>query len=559
MTPDPGAQRARILACAALVLMTFAAYLPVFRAGFVELDDNEYVAENPIVQRGLTADGVAWALTTFHSANWHPLTWISHMADCDIWGNRAAGHHLTNLLLHAASALLLLWFLLRTTGDFWRSWLVAALFAVHPVHVESVAWVSERKDVLSGCFWMLTMIAYAAYAERPRPARYLAVLALFALGLMAKPMLVTLPFVLLLLDVWPLRRTGSWRSLVVEKIPLILLSAASCVVTVLAQRSIGAVASLEYVSMGARAGNALISCAQYLRSAFWPHDLAVYYPLSHVVTWRVIGAVILLAGVSAWALRERKNRPYLPVGWLWFLGTLVPVIGLVQVGGQAMADRYTYIPLIGVFVMIAWLIPDSRGWRAAAVAVVAILAALAHVQAGYWRDSVSLFRHTLAVSGNAPIVNYNLGVALAKQGRNDEAIVEYREALRLFPGYVEAHSNMGDALYAIGDLTGAIEQYREAIALNPELAAPRGGLGVALAVRGHVAEAVPHLQKAVELEPRNVEYQCNLARALMDVGRFGEAASRYREALSLVDAATRPRLAAGINAQIKVCESRIQP
>ncbi len=559
MTPDPGAQRARILACAALVLMTFAAYLPVFRAGFVELDDNEYVAENPIVQRGLTADGVAWAFTTFHSANWHPLTWISHMADCDVWGNRAAGHHLTNLLLHAASALLLLWFLLRTTGDFWRSWLVAALFAVHPVHVESVAWVSERKDVLSGFFWMLTLIAYAAYAERPRPARYLAVLVLFALGLMAKPMLVTLPFVLLLLDAWPLRRAGSWRTLVVEKIPLILLSAASCVVTVLAQRSIGAVASLEYVSIGARTGNALISYAQYLRSAFWPHALAVYYPLSHVVTWRVIGAVILLAGVSAWALQERKNRPYLPVGWLWFLGTLVPVIGLVQVGGQAMADRYTYIPLIGVFVVIAWLIPDSRGWRAAAVAVVAILAAFAHVQAGYWRDSVSLFRHTLAVSGNAPIVNYNLGVALAKQGRNDEAIVEYQEALRLFPGYVEAHSNLGDALYAIGDLTGAIEQYREAIALNPELAAPRGGLGVALAVRGHVAEAVPHLQKAVDLDPRNIEYQCNLARALMDVGRFGEAASRYREALSLVDAATRPRLAAGINAQIKVCESRIQP
>lgn len=551
--------RAGILACLLLVLLTLGVYHGVFRSGFVELDDNEYVTENSAVRDGLTPDGLEWAFTKFHSANWHPVTWISHMADCQLWGVNPAGHHLTNVFFHVLNVLLLFWFLCRSTGSFWKSWFVAALFAIHPIHVESVAWIAERKDVLSGCFWMLTMIAYASYSENPRPARYVGVLFLFALGLMAKPMLVTLPFVLLLLDYWPFRRAQSWKVLFIEKIPLLLLSAVSCIVTFLAQRSIGAVASVESVSMWARGANAAVAYIRYLLKAFWPHELIVYYPLHHVLLWQVAISLILLVGFSAWVFFERRKRPYLLVGWLWFLGTLVPVIGLLQVGGQAMADRYTYIPLIGVFVMVVWCVPDSRGWRVVGILIVVVLMLLAYVQVGYWRDSVSLFRRSLTVSGSVPIINYNLGVALAMQGRNNEAIVEYREALRLFPGYVEAHNNLGDALYAIGDSAGAIQQYREAIDLNPELAAPRGGLGVALAVQGHVDEALPHLQKAVALEPENIEYQCNFARALSDAGRYAEAAVQYRQALSRLDPATQPRLAAGLRAQIESCEGHPVP
>lgn len=551
--------RAGILACLLLVLLTLGVYHGVFRSGFVELDDNEYVTENSVVRDGLTPDGLEWAFTKFHSANWHPVTWISHMADCQLWGVNPAGHHLTNVFFHVLNALLLFWFLCGSTGSFWKSWFVAALFAIHPIHVESVTWIAERKDVLSGCFWMLTMIAYASYSKNPRPARYVGVLFLFALGLMAKPMLVTLPFVLLLLDYWPFRRAQSWKVLFIEKIPLLLLSAVSCIVTFLAQRSIGAVASVEGVSMWARGANAAVAYIRYLLKAFWPHELIVYYPLHHVLLWQVAISLILLVGFSAWVFFERRKRPYLLVGWLWFLGTLVPVIGLLQVGGQAMADRYTYIPLIGVFVMVVWCVPDSRGWRVVGILIVVVLMLLAYVQVGYWRDSVSLFRRSLTVSGSVPIINYNLGVALARQGRNNEAIVEYREALRLFPGYVEAHNNLGDALYAIGDSAGAIQQYREAIDLNPELAAPRGGLGVALAVQGHVDEALPHLQKAVALEPENIEYQCNFARALLDAGRYAEAAVQYRQALSRLDPATQPRLAAGLRAQIESCEGHSVP
>lgn len=553
-------KRAGILACLLLVLMTLGVYHDVFRSGFVELDDNGYITENAVVQGGLTLKGLAWAFTTLHYANWHPVTWISHMADCQLWGVNPAGHHLTSLFFHIVNALLLFWFLRRATGSVWRSWFVAALFAVHPIHVESVAWIAERKDVLSGCFWMLTMIAYASYAERPRPARYAGVLVLFALGLMAKPMLVTLPFVLLLLDYWPFRRTQGWTIPVVEKIPLFVLSAASCVVTFLAQQSKDAVMSLEGVSFLGRVSNAVVAYVTYLVKMVFPYALAVYYPLrSAQPVWLVAACSLLLIVVSAWAVYAWRRRPYLLVGWLWFLGTLVPVIGLLQVGGQAMADRYTYIPLIGVFIMIVWSVPEFRGWRVAGPLILALWMSLAYVQVGYWRDSVLLFRHALAVGGSMPIINYNLGVALAKQGRNREAIVEYREALRIFPGYVEAHSNLGDAFYAMGDLAGTIQQYREAIDLNPELAAPQGGLGVVLAMQGYVEEAVPHLQKAVALEPGDIEYQCNFARALSDVGRYAEAAVQYRRALSLLGPAAQPGLVAGLRARIEFCESHPVP
>ena len=551
-TPD---KRTRILAGCLLVAMTLLVFHGVLGNGFVEYDDNHYITENPIVQAGLTPESIRWAFTDSHTGYAHPLTWLSHMLDCQIWGLNPRGHHLTSLILHVVNTLLILLFFSRVTKDFWKSWFVAALFAVHPLHVESVAWVAERKDVLSGCFWALTLIAYAAYAEKRNPARYLAVLLLFALGLMAKPMIVTLPFVLLLIDYWPLRRECRLAVLVAEKVPLLVLSAASCVVTYLGAKNSGTVMSLVGVSFFGRVSNAVVAYVSYLVKMVWPYGLAVYYPLqSAQPLWLAAACALFLVVVSAWAVYAWRRRPYLLVGWLWFLGTLVPVIGLLQVGGQAMADRYTYIPLIGVFVMIVWSVPDFRGRCAAGALILVALMALATVQVGYWRDSVSLFRHALAGGGNTSIINYNLGVALAKQGRNKEAIVEYREALRLFPGYAEAHSNLGDALYAIGDLAGAIQQYREAIDLNPELAAPRGGLGVVLAMQGHVDEALPHLLKAVALEPSNIEYQCNCARALSDSGRYAEAVTHYRQALSLIDPAAQPRLVAQLRARIASCE-----
>jgi hypothetical protein len=553
-------KRTRILAGCLLAAMALLVFHGVLGSGFIEYDDNHYITENPFVQAGLTLDSIRWAFTTSHSGYAHPLTWLSHMLDCQVWGLNPRGHHLTSLILHVVNTLLLLLFFSRATKDFWKSWFVAALFAVHPLHVESVAWVAERKDVLSGCFWALTLIAYAGYAEKRSPGRYLAVLLLFALGLMAKPMIVTLPFVLLLIDYWPLRRERRLAALVVEKIPLFALSAASCVVTYLGAKDIGTVVSLEGVSFLGRVSNAAVVYVTYLVKMVWPFGLAVYYPLqTSQPPWLVAACVSFLVAVSAWAIHAWRRRPYLPVGWLWYLGILVPVIGLLQVGGQAMADRYTYISLIGVFVMIAWSIPDFRGRRVVGGLVLAVLMLIACVQVGYWRDSVSLFRHALAGGGSMPIMNYNLGVALAKQGRNTEAIVEYREALRLFPCYVEAHNNLGDALYATGDLAGAVEQYRAAIDLNPELAAPRGGLGVALAVQGRVDEALPHLQKAAALEPGNIEYQCNFARALSDVGRYAEAAAQYRRALSLFDPATQPRFAGQIREQIESCERRAAP
>jgi Tfp pilus assembly protein PilF len=540
--------------------MTLIVFHGVLKNGFIELDDNYYVTENPFVQAGLTPDSIQWAFTTSRSGYAHPLTWLSHILDCQVWGLNPRGHHLTSLILHIANTLLLLLFFSRATKNFWKSWFVAALFAVHPLHVESVAWVAERKDVLSTCFWMLVLLAYSSYVAKPRPARYVLVFALFAAGLMAKPMLATLPFALILLDYWPLCRGRRFAALVVEKIPLFALSMASCAITFLGQRNIGAFASLEYFPPSARAANAVVAYASYLVKTVWPVDLAVYYPLHSILpAWKVGLSGLLLALVSVWAICAWRRRPYRLVGWLWYLGILVPVIGLFQMGGQAMADRFTYISLIGVFVMMVWSVHEFPGRRVAGALILAVLMALTYVQVGYWRDSVSLFRQALAAGGKISIINYNLGVALAKQGRNVEAIVEYHEALRLLPDCVEARNNLGDALYAIGDLAGAIRQYREAIDLDPELAAPRGGLGVALAVRGHVDEALPHLRKAVALEPENIEYRRNFARALSDVGRYAEAAAQYRRALSLVGPATGSRLAAGIRKRLQFRESRMEP
>lgn len=564
MQTDPG-RRTRVLAGGFLVAAVLFAYQGSLQNGFVEFDDNEYVTGNAVVRSGIRGEGIWWAFTAFHSANWHPLTWLSHMLDCQVWGLNPAGHHLTSVILHAVNTILLLGLLHRMTGSFWRSWLVAALFALHPLHVESVAWVAERKDVLSGCFWVLTLSAYAAYVRNPTRARYWTVPALFALGLMAKPILVTLPFVLLLMDYWPLRRARGWATLVAEKVPLFVLSAASAVITVLAQQTLGAVVPIERASAWARLSNAAAAYLRYLGRAFWPLDLAVYYLLRPVPLRLVVASVLLLSAVSVWAVRERRRRPYLLVGWLWFLGTLVPVIGLVQVGSQAMADRYTYIPLIGLFVMVAWGVPDYLGGRLDRIRhvfVAGLLAALAWltcVQVGYWRNSVVLFERALSIGGSNSLVHYNLGVALAKEGRNEEAIVHYREALRLWPNYLEARNNLGDALYARGRLAEAEPEYREALRLKPDFAPAHNSLGVVLALQKRADEAIPHLQEAVRLQAGNMEFQYNLSSALAEAGRFGEAAVAARTALSLVDTNREPELAAGIRNRLMSYEKGRPP
>ncbi|HEY0512079.1 MAG TPA: hypothetical protein VGH73_09255 [Thermoanaerobaculia bacterium] len=435
---------------AALTLLTLTACLPTLHNGFVNLDDGLYVTGNRWVRMGITRAGLAWALTANVGNNWHPLTLLSHMLDCQLFGLDPAGHHATSLLLHLANVLLLFAALRRMTGAVWRSAAVAALFAVHPTHVESVAWVAERKDVLSALFWILAMAAYERYARRPSLGRYLPVALAMALGLAAKPMLVTLPFALLLLDVWPLERLSlGWKRLAAEKLPLLALSAASSLITLRYQRT--SLAPLDALPWGLRLANAAVSYAAYLGKTLLPRHLAVFYPLPiEIPAWKTAAATALLAAITALALWKARRAPWLLVGWLWFLGTLVPVIGLVQVGRQAMADRYLYIPSIGLFLAIVWGIWEVAELGAkrravlatASAAAILALAVETWAQAGTWRDSVALYRHALSVTRD----NYVAHVGLAK------------------------------ALVGKGDLAGAEAQYRAALALRPALAEARIGL-----------------------------------------------------------------------------------
>ncbi|MBN2124387.1 MAG: tetratricopeptide repeat protein [Deltaproteobacteria bacterium] len=476
----------------ALALFTLAAFWQVRHHDFVNYDDYEYVVQNPHVRYGITPRGLVWAFTSFHSGNWHPLTWISHMVDCELFGLNPGAHHFTGLLLHVASSLLLCRVLFRMTGALWRSVLVAVLFAVHPLHVESVAWVAERKDVLSTLFWMLTIWAYHRYVDGPRAGRYLLTLLFFTLGLMAKPMLVTLPFVLLLLDYWPLgravpgaRRSGSpWPSLIREKAPFFALSLASCVVTLLAQ--IQWEAMLLPVSFPDRAANALVSYAAYMVKTVWPQPLAVFYPHpgDGLAATQVGGSILLLACVSLLALGLLRRHPYLLVGWLWYLGTLVPVIGLVQVGAQGMADRYTYVPLIGLFVMFSWSMERLASWnpraRAGVLLVCGLITAALFLrtlfQVPYWKNGVTLFEHAIRVTRDTSLIRNNLGNALARQGRIAEAEMNYREALRIGPDVAAVHNNLGNVLLEQGRLKEAVEHYRWALEIRPDFPPARENL-----------------------------------------------------------------------------------
>ncbi len=598
------AQRKALVALL-LVLLAAAAYEPVLRCGFVEYDDTDYVTENLKIQNGLTPSSITWAFTTGHAANWHPLAWLSHMLDVQVYGLHPAGHHVTNVVFHALNTLLLFLLLMRMTGACWRAAVVAALFALHPTHVESVAWVSERKDVLSTFFGLLSLWAYAKYAGEKSstvpgaPSLYLLALVMFALSLMSKPMLVTLPFLLLLLDFWPLARLRppllnpkSWMPLVLEKIPFFLLSGISSVVTFLVQRAGGATVSTTEFSPGARLANVLVAYVRYLGKLFWPADLAVFYPRpAQWPPWQVVGSALILLLITAFVLRFAPGRRYLPMGWFWFLGTLVPVIGLVQVGEQSMADRYAYIPSIGIFIAVVWGVSEFVSARKplrflmSAAAVCALAAGFAGTwrQAESWQTTETLFRQAVKATTDNPTAQEALASALSNAGNLDEAKQHILEALRLKPDFPEAiitysvilsrqgdyagarkqlgevlrrgsrdpnaHFALAQACASSGDVTEAIRQYREGLRLKPENSDALNNLAWILATQAdptlrNGAEAVQLAQNACELtHHRRPMLIGTLAAAYAEAGRYSDAVATAQKARELALAEGKKELA----------------
>lgn len=540
-----------ILLCLALAAIILAVYAQVSHHPFIDFDDNIYVTENPHVVTGITGENIRWAFTSVESGNWHPLTWLSHMADVQLFGMNPAGHHLTSVAIHTISSLLLLLLLVRLTGAVWRPLFVAALFALHPLHVESVAWVAERKDVLSALFWFLTLHLYASYTVRRTASRYLPALAAFVMGLMAKPMLVTLPVILLLLDFWPLDRyqrqaADGWPARVIdlmrEKIPFFVCSLFSACITIHAQHKAGAVSDLELIPVRLRLENALTSYANYIGTTFWPHDLGILYPFSRSIPlWHVIGSLGLLAVITTLVIRAGRRHPSLVVGWFWFLVTLLPVIGLIQVGAQSMADRYTYIPATGLFIMIAWGVPDLSGhWRyyrgMLALAVSAVIMASALVtwrQLGYWRDSISLFRHTLQITTRNYMIMYNLGRTLFLAGDTDAAIREYQKALLIRPDYTKARINLGLALVNKGELDAGILEYRAALGIKQDQPEAHNNLGSALARKGDLEGAFREFRTALRLNPGYAEAHYNLGLAYVISGDPDAAVQEYRTVLRI--------------------------
>lgn len=542
------------LVCCALAILTAVVYAQLRQHGFIHFDDDEYIYANPHVATGLSRANIAWAFTAYYSNNWHPITWISHMIDCQLFGLDPGAHHAMGAALHGLNAILVFVLLWRLTGALWRSAIVAAVFAVHPMHVESVAWASERKDVLSTCFGLLTLLTYAAYAKRPRVAAYLLVLLLFALGIMSKPMLVTLPFVMLLLDYWPLhrfggatreRRPGSATSpggLLLEKLPMLAIVVASSILTLTAQSRGGVVISINEIPLAMRGTNALVSFVRYAVKLVLPLTQAFYYPYAkQPQVLLAVGATIVLIGVSAWCWRCRRERPWAIVGWLWYVGTLVPVIGLVQVATQSIADRYTYIPSIGLSILIVWGLGElaQRAPRLrpaliglAAVALIA-MAAKAHAQAGYWRDGITLFTRDTQVVHDNVLGERLLGVALSDAGRYAEAIPRFENVLRIHPQDALSWFDIAVNRDRMSDSTAAEAAYRTALALDPNRIEARYNLATMLSRLGHVNEAIAQFDSTVRQRPDYAEAFNNLGNALSKAGRDSEAVLRYRDAIRL--------------------------
>jgi tetratricopeptide (TPR) repeat protein len=558
----PPALLGDLISCVVLAALVTAAFLPVLNNGFINYDDELYVTTNPHVRQGLSWNGAAWAFQSLEAHNWHPLTWLSHMLDSQLSGARASGHHLTSLVLHVTNTLLLFGVLRLMTGALAASFLAAALFGLHPLHVESVAWVAERKDVLSAFFFFLTLWAYGCYANGRRgpaagPSRlarhwrafYALALVFFALGLMSKPMVVTLPFVLLLVDYWPLQRlvpgpgrTAVFRRLLLEKAPFLVLSAAACAVALLAQARGGAVIEIARLPFGARVENALVSCGRYLEKTIWPADLAIFYP--HPGHWgmmAVLGSAVALLVLTGLAVAQRETRPWITVGWFWFFGMLVPVLGLVQVGRQAMADRYTYLPLVGLFIVVAWgAVEFAKRLPYGAIAMGVASAALlmsctvaSHHQTQFWKDSETVFQRAIAVTSNNYVAHNNLGIAFLRGNRLEEAEYHFRAAARIKADDPEAHTNLGNVLCREGKVAGGMDEFRLAIQLKPDSVEPRHNLGIALCRQGKLDEGIAELEQVTQLRPNSAEGRLHLAMGLALKGRREQAIEQLNKALQL--------------------------
>jgi len=582
------AQKRDSVVCLLLAVATLALYNPANRHPFVNYDDDRYVTENAHIRQGLTADTFAWSLTSTEQANWHPLTWMSHALDCSLFGLDPAGHHFTSIVIHTANVVLLFLLLMWSTGRLGPSVFVAVLFALHPINVESVAWIAERKNVLCTLFFFLTLWAYGWYVRKPSWKRYLALAGLFACGLAAKPMVITLPFVLLLLDYWPLNRISTskdgrqkqvrtWWTLTTEKLPLLALSVASAGITMQAQRAGGAMRSSAQFSLSIRLENAVYAYAMYLWKMMWPTRLAPLYPHpgDSLPTWQVAVAALVLLVITVFVIRFRERR-YLPVGWLWFLGTLVPVIGLVQVGDAAMADRYAYIPLIGIFVMISYGIADWAGEMKVAQAlgltgtvVLVALASVTYRQIGYWQSNVTLWSHALAVTQNNFIAEDNLGGALILEGKEEEshphfeaaarinpkdamsrsnlgtysqthhqmreAIAEYKAAIDLTsdPGLLaQTYANLGSAQRTLGEDDQARSSFHHALRLNPRQFTAWFGMGLLARKQGKLQEAIDDLTYSIDLQPRAEAY-FELGQTFAQAGQIPKARGAYQQALQI--------------------------
>ena len=560
MTDSQKDYRIVLFVALCLIIGIVAVYIKVQKFDFVGFDDDLYVTQNHYVQKGISLEGIKWAFTTFHSANWHPVTWLSHMLDCELFGLNPAGHHWTNVEFHIANTLLLFFILFRMTGTIWRSAFVAALFALHPLHVESVAWISERKDVLSTFLGLLSIAAYYGYVKKSSAKYYLLVIVLFSLGLMAKPMLVTLPFVLLLLDFWPLKRfhfqsdfqlrseasvgdalRKNYR-IILEKVPFFVLIAGSCIVTFFAQKSEGAVKPMASLPLKYRMANAVVSYVKYVLKAIWPHKMAVFYPHpgSTLPLWQIFGAALLILAACYGAIRTVKKYPYLLVGLLWYLGTLVPVIGLVQVGDQAMADRYAYIPLVGIFIIVSWgawdLFKERRFQKIfLGMSAAVLLAALSWVtffQLNTWKNGVTLFEHAVNVTKNNYNAQNNLATALGPTDL-DRAIRHYKEALRIYPGFVMARNNLGLSYSRKGNYKEAALCFTKVLKIDPQNTDTRMDLANIFFLQGKPEKAISEYREILKADPENARAHYNLACMLLSQHKIDQAVKHYNETLNI--------------------------
>jgi protein O-mannosyl-transferase len=586
-------KRILILICVALAILTIVSYRALKDCDFIDLDDSAYVYENSHIQTGLNANSIRHAFSSElvnKTGNWHPVTWLSLMLDYQFFGLQPSGYHLINLFFHVMNTLLLFLILHRMTKEFWPSAFIAALFAIHPIHVESVAWIAERKDVLSAFFWMLTLGAYSYYVERPRFRRYLFILVFFVLGLMAKPMLVTLPFVLLLLDYWPLKRFQEMKPghkmqadafqsvvsfkkqqkfkkakaatetldakkpanseyqwsliypLLLEKVPLFALAIISSIVTYIAQQKGGALSTIDALPISVRIGNAFISYITYIWKTIWPSNFAVFYPQTGLLSpWQVWTSVFLIIGITTVVIRRAKNIPYLATGWLWYTSTLVPVIGIVHAGSQAMADRYTYIPLIGLFIMAAWGVPDLiKKWNyrkefyvASSVLSLLCLSIITGRQVGYWKNSITLFDHTLKVTGPNWLIYNNRGTSHSNLGNYRQAIEDFTRAIQINPDYAESYYNRGRVQCYLGSYRQAIEDYTKAIEIKQSNADEYVGRGIAYKSIGDYQRAIDDFNKAIEISPGYAHAYGNRGNAYSSLGKYRQAIEEYSKAIRL--------------------------